>query len=244
MATRILVTGGTGTVGRLLTARLQAAGHTVTAASRRTGVDLVSRTGLDAALREAPIVIHCASDTAHSGRGDGAATRNLVAAADRAGCPHLVFISIVGVDRNPFPYYRRKYAAERVVEAGRTPWTILRTTQFHELFDEILQRLMRSPVVPTSNSVKVQPIAAAEVAERLADLALAGPQGRADDLGGPQILTVRQLFATYLAVTGRRRLLVPVPLPGKTGRAFRDGAAAVPDRLGGRQTWRQYVESR
>lgn len=242
MPTGILVTGGTGTVGRLVAARLLADGHDVRVASRRTGVDLVTGTGLAAVLETKPAVVHCASDTAHAGRTDVQATRGLLAAAHRAGCPHLVYISIVGVDRNPYAYYRRKYATEQLIEGGQTPWTILRTTQFHELFHEIFHRLTRSPVVPTSSSFKVQPIAAAEVADRLAELATAGPRGRVADLGGPQILTIREMITTYLAVTRRRRLQIPVPLPGKVGRAFRDSAAIAP-RLGGTQTWRQYLEA-
>src|SRR5215510_6386488 len=135
MASAILVTGGTGTVGRPLAALLRSAGLDVRVASRGTGTDLVSGQGLADALRERPVIVHCASDTRHAGRTDEAMTRTLVQAAGDSGCPHLVFISIVGIDRNPLGYYRRKLATEKIVEAGRTPWTILRTTQFHELFD-------------------------------------------------------------------------------------------------------------
>jgi uncharacterized protein YbjT (DUF2867 family) len=243
MPTGILVTGGTGTVGRLLTDRLLADGHDVRAVSRRTGVDLATGTGLAAVLESGPVVVHCATDTRHAGAADVQATRALLAAAHRAGSPHVVYISIVGVDRNPFAYYRRKHATERVIETGPIPYTILRSTQFHELLHAVMKRAARSPLIPTSGSVKLQPIAAAEVAARLAELATAGPLGRVADLGGPQILTVREIVTTYLAVKHLRRVQLPVPVPGKIGQALREGTALVPGLPGGVQTWRQFLEA-
>ena len=138
--TAILVTGSTGTLGRALAPQLTAAGHEVRAFSRRprppstpaqawaTG-DLRANTGLDEALAGIDVIVHCAS----AQRGDQAAAQNLIAAARRAGAPHLVYISIVGVDQVPVGYYRAKLAVERLIEDSGLPWTILRATQFHDL---------------------------------------------------------------------------------------------------------------
>ena len=124
----VLVTGGTGTLGRVVVARLLDAGRDARVASRRPGAatavaDLRSGAGVDEAVAGADAMVHCATT---SGAADVAVTRTLVDAARRADTPHLVFISIVGVDGIPLGYYRAKLAAERVIEDAGLGWTILR----------------------------------------------------------------------------------------------------------------------
>lgn len=139
--TTLLVTGGTGTLGREVTERLRTDGHQVRVLSRRSqpyAVDLRDGTGLDAAVDGVDAIVHCA--TTPRG-GDDTAAGHLIEAAGRAGVPHLVHVSIVGVDRVPLGYYRVK----RQVELG---WTILRTTQFHDLVLRFLAAAARLPVLP------------------------------------------------------------------------------------------------
>ena len=145
----ILVTGGTGTLGRLVIPRLRDAGYDVRVLSRRTheatdGVqfvtgDLAKDEGIEAALKGTRIIIHCAG----TAKGDEKTTRHLVHAASRAGISHLVYISVVGADRIPvtggidralFGYFEAKLAAERVVAESGLPWTTLRATEFHDAF--------------------------------------------------------------------------------------------------------------
>jgi uncharacterized protein YbjT (DUF2867 family) len=76
-------------------------------------------------------IVHCASDPSKARQTEIGGTENLLLAA-RADVPHVVYVSIVGVDRNPISYYQAKLAAERVIESSLLPWTILRATQFHE----------------------------------------------------------------------------------------------------------------
>jgi uncharacterized protein YbjT (DUF2867 family) len=140
----ILVTGGTGTLGRLVVPRLQASGRTVRVLSRHSreageGVDFVTGDlatgqGIQAAVDGAEIIVHCAG----SSKGDEDKARNLVEAAMQAGAPHLVYISVVGADRIPvvsrvdramFGYFAAKLAAESVVAESGLPWTTLRATQ-------------------------------------------------------------------------------------------------------------------
>ncbi|MGW0285068.1 SDR family oxidoreductase [Streptomyces sp. NPDC003236] len=243
--TTILVTGGTGTLGRLVTERLRADGHEVRVLSRRArphAVDL--REGgpaLDTALAGVETVVHCASSPRG---GDERAADHLIAAARRAGVGHLLDISIVGVDRVPLTYYRSKLAVERRLEESGLDWTVLRATQFHDLVTSALRGLSRSPVLVLPAGVSDQPVEVAEVADRLAELAVAPPAGRVADMGGPQVRSFESLARAWLRATGRRRAVVNVPLAGGTYRAFRAGGHLAPERAVGKGTFEEYLTRR
>jgi uncharacterized protein YbjT (DUF2867 family) len=238
---KIVVTGGTGRLGQVVVERLTERGVEVQSISRRNttvSVDLRKGTNIDQAVAGAGTIVHCATT---NGRGDIMATRNLIEAAKRAGGPHLVYISIVGIERVPMPYYRAKLAAEREIEASGLPWTILRATQFHDLVAQILGLAARLPVLALPTGFRFQPIDTGDVADRLVALAFGSPRGRVPDMGGPQILDVRQLAHTYLMLTGKRRPLVSVPIPGAIARAYRDGHHLAPDHAVGRRTFEEFL---
>ena len=238
MAT-VLVTGATGRLGTKAVRVLEEAGHEPRSFSRRGGGDLLTGEGLAAALDGVSRVLHAASDSdTRDGADDVDATRNLLAAA--AGVEHFLYVSIVGVDRIPYRYYRNKLACEQLVAASGIPFTILRATQFHELGEGVLREKERrrlSLIYPFD--FKVQLVAAQEVAERASQLLAGPPQQGVVEFGGPEILTVREAVDTWRDLRGPLRVL-PLPYPGKVARAFRDGLATT-DRAEGRQTWREYV---
>lgn len=239
--TEYLVTGGTGTLGRPVVEQLRERGHSVRVLSRSTrpGVmtgDLVKDTGLGAALTGADVVVHCAT-----GRDDVRATTNLVNAARAANGPHLVYISIVGVDRIPFAYYRAKLAAERVVEQSALPFTILRATQFHNLVDRAFSAQRYLPVL-FAPPFSVQPIEVNEVATRLVELATTDASGRVPDIGGPEALAAKELAAMWLSARRRKRAVWPLRLPGKTFGAFRAGANLTLDHAVGIGTFEQFLD--
>lgn len=250
MTRPILVTGGSGTLGRALVPRLLDLGGPVRVLSRRgdrpgpgawvTG-DLVTGAGLDRALDGVATVVHCASDP-RDRRVDVDGTARLIEEARRAGAPHLVHVSIVGIDRVPLPYYAAKLEAERLVEASGLPWTILRCTQFHDLLVTLLARRSRLPVLVVPAFTRFQPIDVGDVADRLVELVRAGrPAGRTPDLGGPRVCAAAELVRTYLRITGRRALVLPVPLPGPAGRAMRRGGLLAPDHAEGTRTWEEFL---
>jgi uncharacterized protein YbjT (DUF2867 family) len=155
--------------------------------------------------------VHCASGR----KGDAEAARNLIRAAAQEHSPHLIYISIVGVDRFPRGYYKAKLEAEGVIADSGLPWTTLRATQFYELIRSGAARLAKLPVIPVPAGFVVQPVDSGEVATRLAELTLGEPAGRVPDLAGPQILSFADLIRMYLRATGRRpRPVVPVWTPG------------------------------
>ncbi|WP_114907712.1 SDR family oxidoreductase [Ornithinimicrobium murale] len=259
MTTPILVTGGTGLLGREVVPRLRAAGHTVRILSRGGGTpaegvehviaDLASGEGVSAAAQGVHTVLHLAGLP----KRDGELTRALVDALRGTDVEHLINISVIGVDRIPvrsaidrgaFGYFAGKADAEVAVEESGIPWTTLRAAQFHEFLQANFAAMTRLPVVPAPSGMSAQPIATAEVAARLVELVEGEPAGLVEDMAGPEVLTFREMLRGYLAATGRRRPVVDLRLPGAAARAFRDGANLAPDRAVGSQTWHQSLEGR
>ena len=220
---------------------LAEAGHEARPLSRGSGGDLVTGAGLAEALDGADRVLHAASDSGtRHGAVDVEATRSLLTAA--AGVEHLLYLSIVGVDRIPYRYYRNKLACEQLVAASGIPFTILRATQFHELGEGVLrtkERRWLSVIYPFD--FKVQLVAAQEVAERASGLLAGTPTGGVVEFGGPEVLTVREAVDTWRDLRGTLRVF-PLAYPGKVAAAFRNGLNTT-DRAEGRQTWREFVSS-
>src|SRR5713101_179139 len=255
----ILITGGTGTLGRLVVSRLRDAGCKVRVLSRRSreageGIefvtgDLATGEGIEAAVEGAEIIIHCAG----SSKGDEEKALNLVRAASRAGARHLVYISVVGADRIPvvsgvdramFGYFASKLAAERVVADSGLPWTTLRSAQFHDLCLTTARQMVRLPVIPVPAGIRFQPVDAGEVAGRLVELALGKPAGLVPDMAGPRVYGMADLLRGYLRARGKHRMMVPVRLPGKAARALRAGANLAPERAVGHRTWEDFLAER
>ena len=256
MASPILVTGGTGTLGRLVVPRLRDAGYDVRVLSRRNregadGVefvtgDLATGEGIDAAIEGTETIVHLAG----SNKGDEAKARHLVQAASQARTRHLVYISVVGADRIPlasgvdramFGYFGSKLAAEQVVAGSGVPWTTLRATQFHDLLLKTVRQMAKMPVITVPSGFQFQPVDAREVADRLVELAVGAPAGRVPDMAGPRVYGMAELVRGYLRARGKHRLLVPVRVPGKAARAFREGANLAPDRAVGHRTWEEFL---
>jgi uncharacterized protein YbjT (DUF2867 family) len=260
MTSPILVTGGTGTLGRLVVRRLRGAGCDVRVLSRRSreaedGIrfmtgDLATGEGTEAAVEGAEIIVHCAG----SNKGDADLTRNLVrAASSQSRLPHLVYISVVGADRIPvvshidramFGYFESKRETERVVADSGLPWTTLRATQFHDLILTVARQLAKLPMIPIPAGFRVQPVEADEVAARLVELTLGEPAGLVPDMGGPRVYGTAELLRGYLRATKRHRLIVPVPLPGKAARVFRAGANLAPEQAVGHWSWEEFLADR
>jgi len=247
MKSPVLVTGGTGRLGRHVVRRLRDAQCEVRVLTRRSresadGVefvrgDLATGEGVAAAVDGAAAIVHCAT----SSKGDVAATQNLVRAASQAGTPHLVYVSIVGIDHiSSWGYPKAKLRAERIVAECGLPWTILRVTQFYDYILTGLQKLARLPVVPVPAGFDVQPIDPGEVAARLVELTLSEPAGRVPDLAGPQVSSWAGLLRGYLRASHRRRWVIPVRIPG-TSAVRAGGLLPAPGYSVGRRTWEQFL---
>jgi uncharacterized protein YbjT (DUF2867 family) len=221
---RIAIVGGNGTLGRHVTAELARAGHEARVLSRsgEYRVDLSTGAGLTAALAGCDAVVD-ASNAQHNARAvlvDG--SRRLLAAAAEAGVAHHVCVSIVGCDQVAMGYYKVKTEQEEVVSTGPVPWTIVQATQFHELAASALAAAGKFRILPVPG-LKLQTVAAAEVAQAIAGVAAGAPAHGRVRVAGPQVQTARELAMTWRRVTGRRAVLVPVPVPGRIGRTLREG---------------------
>lgn len=242
----ILVTGGTGTLGRIVTPLLRDAGHQVTVLSRRpvdgaahVTADLRTGEGID--LAGAETVLHLAGGP----KGDDEATRNLVRAAVDAGVRHLVHISVVGADRVPVAWLRMKHAAEQAIAESGLPWTTLRAAQFHDLTLTVAEKMAKLPIVPVPGGLRFQPVDAADVADRLVELTLGEPAGLVTDLVGPTVYGMGDLVRGYLRATGRRRPMMPVRMPGKAGKSYRAGENLNLNGADhGHRTWEDFLAAR
>jgi uncharacterized protein YbjT (DUF2867 family) len=247
-APEVLVTGGTGALGRRIVERFDSAGvgSKVFSRSGRPGTyegDLITGEGLERAVGGVDTIVHCASSPFRKARQtDVEGTKRLLAIAAGAGVSHLVYISIVGIDRvQSYPYYRVKLETERVIEGSPVPHTILRATQFYDLVLMAVRALTRLPVVPVPEGLLGQPIDTGEVADRMVELALGAPSGRVPDVGGPVVGLVGDAVRTYLEVIRMRKKVLEFPLPGKTARAMRSGALTCPENRYGRVRWEEFL---
>lgn len=249
--TTVLLTGATGVLGRELRPRLLDSGHDVRAASRSppTGtsaewveLDLTDGTGIREAVADVEIVVHAASDAGGDSEAvDVRGTERLLSAAESAGVENFLYVSIVGVDEIPYSYYENKLAAERAVERSSVPSTTVRSTQFHPFVASMLDSVSRLPVWPLPTDFRLQPIDTGEAAAAIAEYATVDAAGRAPDIGGPNVSTVRELATAYRDHRGLRRPIVRLPLPGGVASAFRAGAATCPDRAIGTVTWAEWL---
>ncbi|UIP58486.1 hypothetical protein DSM26151_13610 [Agromyces marinus] len=224
----ILVTGGTGSLGRAVVRRLAARGDDVRVLSRSGAAgtvlgDLTTGEGVAEALDGVGVVMHLAT----TNRDDTEMTRTLVRSAERSGRPRILYSSIVGIDRIPLAYYGGKRASERIIAESRLRWTTQRTTQFHNLVASIFQIQRFSPVI-MAPAFRYQPIAVEDVAARLLQLLDDDVVGIAPDIGGPEVRTARDLARAWLRVRGLHRATATFRLPGTRFAAFSAGENLVP----------------
>ncbi len=246
---KILVTGATGVLGRQVVTQALAAGHQVRAGSRRTRseddvewvpFDLAGGTGVEEAVSGVDVVIHCASDFTDHAAADVEGTERLV----RASAPdtHFIYPGIVGSDVIPIAYYSTKLKVEQIV--AQRPWTVIRMTQFHQFAWNAMARLARPPVMLVPADSRIQPLDPATGARLMLQAATAGPTGRAPDIGGPYAYEVKEVARSYLAATGKKRVLVSIKWLGLTWAAVRAGGNLTPNRDTTGETWNDFLDRR
>ncbi|GAA1854815.1 SDR family oxidoreductase [Microbacterium koreense] len=244
---RIAVAGGTGISGQHVVAAARARDHEVVVLARSTGIDLLSGAGVERALRGVDAVIDMSNpsstETPDAVSFFAGVTHTLLTAGHRAGVAHHIAVSIVGIDAAPEGYYAGKLTQERLIAEGAVPWTIQRSTQFHEFAAQMFARATVAGIHLAPRG-RVQPIAAHELATHLVRRAEEGPQGRARDLAGPREESLAEMVRSYARAIGHRMPLPAISVPGAIGRAQRSGALLPSgDSLLGTQTFTEWLQA-
>lgn len=209
---KIVVIGGSGLIGSNIVTRLRLDGHETVAASPRAGVNTITGQGLAEALAGAQVVVDVAGSPTFEDRAVmeffQTSTRNLLAAEAEAGVEHHVALSIVGSDRLPDNgYFRAKVAQENLIKASKVPYTILRSTQFSEFIEGIINSSADGDTVRLSPAL-IQPIAADDVSAVLADLAVGAPVNGTVEVGGPDRFPLDELARKFLAARDDKRQVI------------------------------------
>ncbi len=241
---KIAVIGGTGLIGSQVVGILNAAGHQAVPHSPSTGLDLLTGAGLAEALKGADVVVNLSNSPTFDDAAPGffrTTTENMLAAAADAGVGHAVVLSIVGVDRVPdVVYYRAKTLQEQLLAAGPVPWSIVRATQFFEFIDAVLAMgadgdTVRLPATP------LQPMAAAEVAQAVADVSTGAPLRGIRNIAGPDVFPLDELGRLTLAARGDTRTVVTDPAAGVFGAVPGDVLTAPRDAVISKTSYREWL---
>jgi uncharacterized protein YbjT (DUF2867 family) len=251
----VLVTGGTGTLGRHVVTLLRQSGHRARILSRQprghvdaVQGDLKTGDGLAKAVSGMDMIVHAASATREplAQRGvDVRGTQRLLKLARDAHIQHIVYVSIVGIDRVSYPYYGAKLAAESLVRGNLVPWSIVRMTQFHSFMEVTLRTFSRAPgLTAIPFQWKFQPLDEVEAAHRVADVLLAGPAGMLPDFGGPEVRDYKSIAQSWLSARRSKRRLVNLWLPFRANRQIAEGYLTCPDHRDGRTTFEQHLADR
>jgi uncharacterized protein YbjT (DUF2867 family) len=232
-AMNIAVIGASGLIGTKVVELLTAAGHQVVAASRSTGADVLTGEGLAAALTGAEVLVDVTNSPSFADADVLAffttATANLVAAARAAGVEHYVALSIVGIDDLPQSgYLRAKVAQEKLIVASGLPYSIVRATQFQEFAEAITASLTVGAEVRVPDA-RIQPIAADDVAEKLAQVATAAPRNAIENIGGPDKITFAELARAVLAEQGDTKPVIIDPAATYFGTPVDDNSLVTGD---------------
>lgn len=250
----ILVTGGTGDLGKEVVQQLLNLNHKVyvltsrqdpllPAACEVVKANLVTGEGLKKAAKEADIIIHCASNAKDPKNVDEEGTKNLLRVIGKNRVQHFIYISIVGIDKSIFPYYLVKARVEKMIQSSGVPFTVLRATQFHSFVLKMIGLFSLengSMIVP--KGIRFQPVDVKEVAARLVRISQQHPAGMLPDMGGPEVLTIEQMVQDYLKSCRRTETMQLSDASNERYELFRSGINLCPSNAYGKITWRTFLQ--
>jgi uncharacterized protein YbjT (DUF2867 family) len=230
---KITVIGASGLIGTKVVDLLTAEGHDVVAASRGSGVDVLTGDGLAEAVSGADALVDVVNSP--SFEDDPVmefftkSTTNLVAAAKSAGVGHYVALSIVGVDGLPDSgYMRAKVVQEKVITESGLPNTIVRATQFAEFTDGITDSMIVGDEVRVPDAL-IQPVPADDVARDVARAAVAEPLNGVVNIGGPEKISFEQMARDVLTRRGDDKTVVVDPQAAYFGTRLAERSLVTPD---------------
>jgi uncharacterized protein YbjT (DUF2867 family) len=259
----VLVTGGTGHLGRDVVAMLKSR-YRVRVLARTPGSDpdvewikgdLATGAGTQESVSGVQTVVHAATLSPAARRGyllptdfwrsppevDVDGTRRLLEESRKAGIAHFAHVSIVGADRPRVPYMQVKHTAEKLVRDSGVPWSVLRATQFHWLTDRMLGKASRMPLLALPGALVTQPVDSRDFAAYVAGRVQGGPGGDCEEFGGPEVLELRDLVRQWQQARSRAFRVLDVPAPARLRQAARD--LTTPNGRLGRTTWSDWLHT-
>jgi uncharacterized protein YbjT (DUF2867 family) len=243
----VLVTGGTGHLGRKVVELLLRDGHRVRVLARHPGGDtavnwvkgdLATGEGIAEAVGGVDTIVHAATHSPAARRGrfkardllrspkdvDIRGTDALMRAAAQASVDHIVHVSIVGLEHTArLPYSHVKLRAEGFVRSGGVPWSIARATPFYWLLERFLDEAVKRRTVTLPRNVKMQCVDSDEFARFLVACVVDGQRGERMDFAGPEALTMREMAEQYMAARGLEKRIREIRLPARAERAMTAG---------------------
>lgn len=250
---RVLVTGSTGKLGSALLKQLKDFDYNVKITSRRKPEgfehfewvysDLLTGEGLEEAVNDIEVIIHAATSPLKNSRLiDVSGLEKFLHKIDHI--KHFIFPSIVGIEDIPFKYYKLKCEAEELLTNSSIPYTIARATQFHRFVDDLFlsKPFFNRYVIP--GKIKLQCVEADEFAHQLIDLISSSPQGRIEDFGGPEILTLTEMAELKIKVNNETNKVLSIPLSGKLYKSFVDGKNTNAAQKVGTTTFEDYLRKK
>ncbi|HVV10356.1 SDR family oxidoreductase [Amycolatopsis sp.] len=241
---KIAVIGGTGLIGSRVVAILNAAGHEAVPHSISTGLDLLSGQGLAEALAGAEVVVNLTNSPTFDEASPAffrTTMDNLLSAAGAAGAGRAVILSIVGAELVPdLVYYRAKVLQENILKAGPVPYTIVRATQFFEFIESAMSWTADDKTVRLP-ATRIQPIAADDVAQAVADASVGTPLQGTRDIAGPEVFPFDELGRITLAAHGDGREVVTDDTAGMFAAATGDTLIAKDGAVIAKTTYREWL---
>ena len=241
---KIAVIGGTGLIGSQVVKILNAGDHQAVPHSPSSGVDLLSGRGLPEALNGADVVVNLTNSPTFDDASPAffqTTMDNLLAAAATAEVRHAVILSIVGAERVPdLVYYRAKVLQEDILKAGPVPYSIVRATQFFEFVDAALSWTADEHTVRLPATL-IQPMAAADVAQAVADVSAGAPLQGTRNVAGPEVFRLDELGKITLAARGDHRTVVTDNTAGLFAAASGDALLAKDGAVIAKTTYRDWL---
>jgi len=206
---KIVVVGAAGLIGSKTAERLRKKMHTVIPASRSSGVNTITGEGLEAALKGADVVLDVSNSPSFEDKPVmeffETSTRNLLKAEAAAGIKHHISLGVVGTeDLQDSGYMRAKLVQENLIKSGKTPYTIVHATQFFEFIGGIAESGTVGDTIRVSTGY-MQPIAAEDVADVMAETCLDAPINGIIEIGGPERIRQNEIVEKFLRAKGDTR---------------------------------------
>lgn len=254
---KILITGGTGNLGKVIVDLLGKTGSGVFVLTSQDGLqdsqnirfikgDLTDKDSLVDLKNQFDIIIHCASNALNSEAIDINGSRNLLDTVIYGKPEHFIYISIAGVDKSSFKYYQNKNRVENFIKESGIPYTIIRATQFHDL---VLQRIIK-PIAGVNGkkllipqNLRFQSIDKKDVAQKVYEVTGQNPENEIICIGGPEILSLEKMIDIYLTLLNRDEITESIPPYNELQKIFTTGINLCPENKYGTITWSDYLKS-